>query len=188
MPDLMNLRTQFENVLQENRELFLLKLKDYGPAWTCFRVPTIADKVLIKAKRIRKLETIGGQGKIPDSIESEYVGICNYCVIAIAILENNAPQEELHKNWTDGAFAGAEYERISTDAVNLVLDKNHDYDDAWLDMSMSSFSDEIFSRMLRIKHMAGLEAGPQVSEGLISQFQDTLNYSIFASLRIAKDD
>lgn len=188
MPDDRTER-QFRGVLEECKSVFLAKLRDYGPAWRFLRLPALADKILIKAKRIRRLGELGGQGQIPDSAEAEYIGIANYCLVALIVIDAirragpSDVEDLLADRWSDPDAAMAELDRLIASTTALLARKNHDYDDAWRDMDLSSYPDEILSRMARVKHMAMREAPGQVSEALESQFYDTLNYAALALVR-----
>jgi len=180
---------EFRSVLEECKQIFLAKLRDYGPAWRFLRLPALADKILIKAKRIRRLGELGGQGQIPENAEAEYLGIANYCLVALIVIEairragSYDVEDLLLERWSDPNAATAELDRLVASTTALLARKNHDYDDAWRDMDLSSYPDEILSRMARVKHMAAREASGQVSEALESQFYDTLNYAALALMR-----
>lgn len=166
---------QFDKEIQECRDIFLKKTKDYGTSWRVYRSISIADQIYIKAKRIRNFQETGVQ-KISDDITGEFKGILNYAVIGLIQLSiNNEEPEEL-----DGEEADKYYQLIVSKARALMQDKNHDYGEAWRDMSQESFVDLILAKILRIKEMIRNEGKTLISEGIDANFYDILNYAVFA--------
>lgn len=170
---------QYDAVLARCRDLFLKKNQDYGTAWRILRLPSLTDQIYIKAARIRTIEEQGAQ-KVGDSISSEYIGIINYCIMALiqhSLTDDDRlelPDEELL----------AAYNRFAGEARLLFQNKNHDYGEIWRDMRISSYTDLVLMKLLRIKQIednAGLLA---VSEGVDANYLDIINYSIFALIRI----
>jgi len=179
----------FREVLDECKGIFLSKNQDYGTAWHHLRLLSLADKILIKAKRIRRLNELGANHKIAEGPEQEYIGIVNFCLMALMMLDRGLQafpdddaalpsflrhQEELE----------AELTRLVDRASDLLAKKNHDYGEAWRDMSISTYPDEILVRVARIKHMLCRNREPRVSEGIGAQFLDMLNYAVLAVIRI----
>ncbi len=171
----VNTGLQYDNVVNHCREIFLKKTKDYGTSWRVYRTISIADQIYIKAKRIRNIQEKGIQ-KIDDDIAGEFKGILNYAVIGLIQLDidddevEDLPLEEVTQ-WYD--------EKI-VKAKKLMEDKNHDYGEAWREMSQESFVDLILAKTLRIKQIAQNEGKTLVSEGIDANYYDILNYAVFA--------
>lgn len=178
MPDTL---TQYRNVVAQCKDLYIHKAKDYGTSWRVLRPISIVDQVYIKAARIRQIQETGNQ-KIGDTIESEFIGIVNYGIIALiqAAMPADAPSElsaEEAKTW---------YEIKAKEIEDLMLQKNHDYGEAWRDMSQQSFVDLILVKLLRIKQILVNEGKTIVSEGIDANFTDIVNYGIFALIKIGE--
>lgn len=176
MPDTL---TQYHTVVSRCKDLYVKKAQDYGTSWRVLRPISIVDQVYIKAWRIRQIQELGQQ-KIGDSIESEFVGIVNYGIIALI-------QEALADS-SDTELAAAEakrwYELKAKEIEDLMLQKNHDYGEAWRDMSQQSFVDLILVKLLRIKQILANDGQTIVSEGIDANFCDIVNYAIFALIKI----
>jgi len=174
--------TQYRAVVTKCKDLYVKKAKDYGTSWRVLRSISIVDQIYIKAWRIRQIQE-NGQQKIADSIESEFIGIVNYGIIALiqGAIPADAPTElsaEDAKNW---------YEQKKQEIEDLMLQKNHDYGEAWRDMSQQSFVDLILVKLLRIKQILANEGQTIVSEGIDANFTDIVNYAIFALIRIHEE-
>ncbi|MEO6812314.1 MAG: DUF1599 domain-containing protein [Ginsengibacter sp.] len=166
---------QYDNAVSNCREIFLKKTKDYGTSWRVYRTISVADQIYIKAKRIRNIQETGAQ-KIGDNIIEEFRGILNYAVIGLIQLDINDDEiEELPFEKTLELYDGK-----IVDAKHLMQNKNHDYDEAWRDMSQESFVDLILAKVLRIKQIVQNEGKTLVSEGISSNYYDILNYAVFA--------
>ncbi len=174
----MDTLAQYDAVMAKCKEIFLKKTRDYGTAWRILRPTSLTDQLYIKAKRIRNLEETKTQ-KIADSIDSEYQGIINYAIMALIQLELN-----------EGA--GLELDAIKVETLydaqtqiirDLLALKNHDYGEAWRDMRMSSFTDMILMKLLRIKQIEENEGQTLISEGLDANYQDIVNYAVFALIK-----
>jgi hypothetical protein len=170
---------QFDDAVKNCREIFLKKTKDYGTSWRVYRIISVADQIYIKAKRIRNIQEKGTQ-KIEDDIKGEFKGILNYAVIGLI---------QLNIQDNDAEYSGEDlpvdetmklYDKKIQSAKNLMHDKNHDYGEAWRDMSQESFVDLILAKILRIKQIIRNEGKTLVSEGIDSNFYDILNYAVFA--------
>lgn len=174
-----NTSLEYDSVIQYCRELFLKKTKDYGTAWRILRASSITDQIFIKAQRIRTLEE-KKISKVGESIHSEYVGIINYCVIAMMQLEmsENASME------LEVAEVQTRYDRLVSETKELMFAKNHDYGEAWRDMRMSSLTDLILMKILRVKQIEDNEGQTLASEGVTANYQDMLNYAVFALIRM----
>ncbi|MEI8052897.1 MAG: DUF1599 domain-containing protein [Bacteroidota bacterium] len=170
---------QYDKVVANCRNTFLKKTADYGTSWRVYRIISIADQIYIKAKRVKTIQE-KQQQKIEDGIKSEFEGILNYAVIGLIQLSiNNEDIEQL------GVEEVAKYydEKISK-SKSLMSDKNHDYGEAWRDMSQESFIDLILAKILRIKQIVSNNGITMVSEGIDANFFDILNYAAFGLILI----
>jgi hypothetical protein len=173
--------TQYREVISACQELFFKKTRDYGTAWRVLRLPSITDQIFIKAQRIRSIQEKGHQ-KIDDSIRDEFMGILNYCVIAlIQISLGESSKMELSEQ---------ELTPLYNDAVNrtfeLLQNKNHDYGEAWREMRVSSITDIILMKLLRVKQIEDNQGKTLVSEGVEANYQDMINYSVFALIKLSE--
>lgn len=175
----MNTTTEYNHIIHHCQELFLKKTKDYGTAWRIMRPSSITDQICIKAQRIRTLE-VKKVSKVGEGIIDEYIGIVNYCLIALMQLEltdedpMELPVEEV----------AAKYQEKVTETRDLMLAKNHDYGEAWRDMRVSSLTDLILMKLQRVKQIEDNNGQTLVSEGLAANYQDMLNYAVFALIKL----
>lgn len=170
---------QFREITGECRDLFLKKTADYGTAWRILRLSSITDQLYIKALRIRNIEETGAQ-KVDDSVESEYVGLVNYCILALIQLDMPADAPlELHP-----AGVAALYDKHLEENIRLLQAKNHDYGEAWRLMRLSSLTDMILQKIHRIKQIEDRAGKTLVSEGLEANYRDMINYAVFALIRM----
>ncbi len=170
---------QFDAVIDKCQSLFEKKMKDYGSAWRILRLPSLTDQIFIKAQRIRSIEDKGTQ-KVGDSIYGEFIGILNYSVMALIQLERGiAEQPDL--NVEDAVIA---FSVKGQEAKDLMLAKNHDYGEAWRDMRVSSFTDLILQKLLRVKQIEDNKGKTLVSEGLDANYLDMINYAVFALIQM----
>ena len=175
----MTTSQEYDAVINTCRALFLQKTADYGTAWRIMRLPSITDQLFIKAQRIRTLEETK-VAKIADDIPSEYMGIVNYCIIAMIQLElpkdapDNLPLDEVQ----------ALYDRYAAETKELMLAKNHDYGEAWRDLRLGSLTDLILMKIFRVKQIEDNDGKTTVSEGVKANYQDMLNYAIFALIKL----
>jgi len=175
----MNTLTQYQQQQTRCRELFAKKTQDYGTAWRILRLSSLTDQLFIKAKRIRSIEEKGEQ-KISDSVENEYIGLVNYSLIALIQLQlGEETNLELGLEQTLNL-----YDAAAQRTQQLMLDKNHDYGEAWREMRISSLTDLILMKLLRVKQIEDLKGQTQVSEGVDANYQDIINYAIFALIRL----
>ncbi|MEX8548044.1 MAG: DUF1599 domain-containing protein [Mucilaginibacter sp.] len=172
-------KTEYEAVIQVCKELFIKKTKDYGTAWRILRPASITDQIFIKAQRIRTLEETG-INKVGDGITGEYIGIVNYCVIGILQLELE-PTAPMEINVEEVSFF---YDQKIKETYELMLDKNHDYGEAWRDMRTSSLTDLILMKLLRVKQIEDNAGKTLASEGVEANYQDMLNYAVFALIKL----
>ena len=171
----VNTDLQYDTVIKKCREIFFKKTKDYGTSWRVYRTISVADQIYIKAKRIRNIQEKGIQ-KIDDNVESEFSGIVNYAVIGLIQLDiQDDEMEELPLEETLDF-----YDKKIQAAKSLMLNKNHDYGEAWREMSQESFTDLILAKVLRIKQIVRNEGKTLASEGIDANFYDILNYAVFA--------
>jgi hypothetical protein len=172
-------RQQFDKVIRMCREIFLAKMKDYGSSWRILRTSSLTDQILIKASRIRSIEEKGIQ-KIEEGILPEYIGIVNYSVISLIQLELQG-NEDLNMGTEEAERLYTKYIHAARD---LMLDKNHDYGEAWREMRLSSLTDIIMMKLMRIKQIEDNLGKTFVSEGVESNYYDIINYSIFALIKL----
>ncbi len=172
---------QFDAVIAHCRDLFKNKLQDYGAAWRIMRLPSLTDQIFIKAQRLRSIEDKGTQ-KIADSLEGEYIGILNYSIIALIQLDLGiAEQPDLNQE-----KALSFYDHFTKVAKDLMQNKNHDYGEAWRDMRISSLTDLILQKVLRIKQIEDNRGKTLVSEGVAANYLDMVNYAAFALIKLQK--
>lgn len=153
-------------------------MQDYGSAWRILRTSSLTDQIFIKAKRIRSLQE-KGVSKIDESAEAEFIGIVNYCVMALIQLQMNGTQElEIEEETCIKLYT----EKFKL-AKELMGDKNHDYDEAWREMRISSLTDLILMKLLRIKQIEDNAGITLISEGLDANYLDIINYAVFALIR-----
>jgi Nucleotide modification associated domain 1 len=170
---------QYDNAVSSCKEIFLNKTKDYGTSWRVYRTISVADQIYIKAKRIRTIQE-KGQQKIGDDIVSEFKGILNYGIIGLIQLGINDDEvEELPVSEVQKL-----YEEKITIAKKLMQDKNHDYGEAWREMSQESFVDLTLAKILRIKQILKNDGQTISSEGIDANFYDIINYAVFALILI----
>jgi hypothetical protein len=171
--------SEYKQVIATCKALFARKTKDYGTAWRVLRLPSITDQIYIKAQRIRSIQEKGTQ-KIGDPISDEFVGIINYCIMAMIQIRLEGSAE------LDMKFEDLEvlYDKASSDTLALLEDKNHDYGEAWREMRVSSITDIILMKLLRIKQIEDNNGKTLVSEGVRANYQDIINYSVFALIKM----
>lgn len=174
-------KSQFFAVLAQCRDLFINKMKDYGPAWRILRTPSITDQIYIKVKRIRTLQT-ASERLVDEGIEPEFVGIVNYAAMGIIQLQLGVvDQPDLTSE-----EATTLYGKVTTEAYELMARKNHDYDEAWREMRVSSITDLIMSKVLRTKSIEDHGGKTLVSEGLDANYYDMINYAVFALILLTE--
>lgn len=170
---------QFDEVIGLCREVYTTKLKDYGTSWRIMRPHSITDQILIKAKRIRSLET-KKESKINEGVFLEYIGIVNYCVIGLIQLElGYADDKDIEPE-----RAIELYDKFIQKTKKLMLDKNHDYDEAWRMMRTTSYTDLILMKIQRTKEIENNEGKTFVSEGVDANYMDMINYSLFGLIKL----
>lgn len=170
---------QYDAVIKSCRDLFKKKMKDYGCAWRILRLPSLTDQIYIKAQRIRSIQQKELR-KVDEGEQEEFTGIINYCIMALIQLEKGvAEQPDLEENEALQLFDA----RVN-EAKTLMEDKNHDYGEAWRDMRVSSLTDLILQKLLRVKQIEDNRGMTLVSEGIAANYRDIINYAVFAMIHL----
>ena len=172
---------QYNNIIETCRALFINKMKDYGSAWRILRLPSLTDQIFIKTQRIRGLQQNEVQ-KVDEGQVSEFIGIINYSIMALIQLERGVV-EQPDLNIEESII---EYNKNVEIAKKLMMDKNHDYGEAWRDMRVSSLTDLILQKLLRVKQIEDNKGKTLVSEGIDANYLDIINYAIFALILLEK--
>ncbi|MCB0488760.1 MAG: DUF1599 domain-containing protein [Cyclobacteriaceae bacterium] len=171
--------TEYKQVISSCKTLFAKKTQDYGTAWRVLRLSSITDQIFIKAQRIRSIQEKGSQ-KVEDNITDEFVGIINYCIIAMIQMQlDNETKLEMKFDELEPL-----YDKAVDDTFELLQNKNHDYGEAWRDMRVSSITDIILMKLLRVKQIEDNAGKTLVSEGVRANYQDMINYSVFALIKL----
>ncbi len=168
---------QYQTVIDSCRQLFEKKTKDYGTAWRILRLPTLTDQIFIKAQRLRSIQEKGAQ-RIEDSIREEFMGIVNYCIITL--IQMNALESDIPINIEDKVMEL--YDDEVSQIKELLFNKNHDYGEAWRNMRISSMTDIILMKLIRIKQIEDNDGKTIISEGITSGYQDIVNYAVFCMI------
>ncbi|WP_224483489.1 DUF1599 domain-containing protein [Robertkochia aurantiaca] len=180
---MQNTSEQYDRVIDKCRDLFTNKMKDYGSAWRILRLPSLTDQIFIKAQRIRSLQE-NEVRKVEEDEVSEFIGIINYSVMALVQLEKGVvEQPDL-----DTKKALEIYDRLIAETKALMMDKNHDYGEAWREMRVSSLTDLILQKLLRVKQIENNKGKTLVSEGIDANYQDMINYAVFAMIHLGQAD
>lgn len=179
----MNTDEQFRGVVAECRSLFEKKLHDYGASWRILRPSSLTDQLYIKAKRIRSLE-VKGESLVGEGIRPEFVALINYGIVGLI---------QLAKGYADRvditpAEALALYDHYAAEALALMIRKNHDYDEAWRSMRVSSYTDLILTKIERIKEIEDLDGHTLVSEGIDANYMDVINYAVFGVIKLSEGE
>ena len=172
---------EYTNVINVCRELFSKKTKDYGTAWRILRPSSLTDQIFIKAQRIRTIQETG-INKVGESIDDEFIAIINYCIMALIQIT----ERELKELEIEPTLAVSLYDKYSKEAFDLMMKKNHDYGEAWRDMRVSSLTDLILMKILRVKQIEDNNGSTIISEGIDANYFDMLNYSVFAMIHLFK--
>jgi hypothetical protein len=175
--------SQYDSVINRCKELFLRKNKDYGTAWRILRLSSLTDQIYIKASRVRTIEEQGTR-KVEDRVEDEYIGMINYCLMALIQHElGDHEEQEIPVEKLTPLYDG-----YVTKTRQLFQDKNHDYGEIWRDMRISSYTDLILMKILRIKQIENNQGLLLVSEGVDANYMDIINYCIFALIRLEEQE
>ena len=170
---------QYDQVIKTCSELFEKKMKDYGSAWRILRLPLLTDQIFIKAQRIRSIENNGTQ-RVDEGVYAEFIGILNYAIIALIQLDKGvAEQPDLNV-----AQALDSYMHFAKASKELMEAKNHDYGEAWREMRVSSLTDLILQKLLRVKQIEDNKGKTLVSEGIDANYYDMVNYAVFALIHL----
>ena len=170
---------EYQEIVSQCRSLFEKKMKDYGAAWRILRLPSLTDQIFIKAQRIRSLQTQTTR-KVDEGEVSEFIGIVNYSVMALIQIKLGV-SEQVNMNLE---VALKEYDEQIQIIFELMLNKNHDYGEAWRDMRVSSLTDLILQKLLRVKQIEENQGKTMVSEGIDANYHDMVNYAIFALIHL----
>jgi len=170
---------QYDAVIEDCRSLFINKMADYGAAWRILRLPSLTDQIFIKAQRTRQLQE-NEVRKVDEGQKSEFIGIINYSIMALIQLE---------KGVVDNPDLSTEqaiilYDKHSKITKDLMMNKNHDYGEAWREMRVSSLTDLILQKLLRVKQIEDNKGKTVVSEGIDANYQDMINYAVFAMIHL----
>ena len=168
----------YKKIINICKDIYLKKSKDYGSAWRILRVTSLTDQIFIKAQRIRSVQEKNTM-KVNEDIENEFIGIINYCIMAIIQLEYKDDEIEINLNKLEEL-----YDIYSEDTMNLLANKNHDYDEAWKEMRISSMTDIILMKLYRTKQIESNDGKTLISEGVKANYQDIINYSVFCLIKI----
>ena len=181
MADLAKTEQQFKDVLKECRTLFQKKLHDYGASWRILRPSSLTDQLYIKAKRIRSLE-IKKESLVGEGIRPEFIALINYGIVGIIQLE---------KGYVDEVDISSDealqlYDKYASEALQLMTRKNHDYDEAWRSMRVSSYTDFILTKIQRVKEIEDIQGDTLVSEGIDANYMDIINYAVFGVIKMSE--
>ncbi len=172
--------TEYDSIIKKCKDIFAKKMKDYGSAWRILRISSLTDQIFIKAQRIRSIEQKGFQ-KVEEGAKNEFIGIVNYAIIGLIQLDlgvseqhEDMPYEKVINN----------FDKQITVAKELMLAKNHDYGEAWKDMRVSSLTDLILQKLLRVKQIEDNKGSTLISEGIDANYLDMLNYAVFALIKL----
>ena len=174
--------TEYDSIIKKCEDIFAKKMKDYGSAWRILRISSLTDQIFIKAQRIRSIEQKGEQ-KIQEGVANEFVGIVNYAIVGLIQLDLGVSElaEEMDYNEVMNIFS-----KHANVAKELMIAKNHDYGEAWRDMRVSSLTDLILQKILRVKQIEDNHGVTLISEGVNANYLDMLNYAIFALIKLEK--
>lgn len=171
---------EFDAAIKRCRDIFVAKLGDYGASWRIMRPSSITDQIFIKAKRIRQIEETG-ENRVGESVIGEFIAIVNYGIIGLI---------QLAKGWSDHKDISTEeavalYDKFMGDTRELMLRKNHDYDEAWRGMRVSSYTDLILTKIERTKEIEQHHGATVVSEGIDANYKDMVNYAVFGIIKLS---
>jgi hypothetical protein len=177
-----NTSEQYDSIIGKCRDIFSKKMQDYGSAWRILRTSSLTDQIYIKAQRVRTIED-KGTSKVDEGVVPEYIGMINYCIMALVQLEKGT-DVEVDMPYQEAVSA---YEKYANEAKELMERKNHDYGEAWRNMRVSSLTDLILQKLLRIKQIEDNEGETIISEGIDANYFDIVNYAIFALIKLEEE-
>ena len=173
---------EYDSIIKKCEDIFAKKMKDYGSAWRILRISSLTDQIFIKAQRIRSIESKGTQ-KIDEGVINEFIGIVNYSVIGLIQIDLGVSEQP----------EDLEFEKVMNmfnkhvlSSKDLMVNKNHDYGEAWRDMRVSSLTDLILQKLLRVKQIEDNNGSTIISEGIDANYLDMLNYAVFALIKLNK--
>ncbi|WP_321372731.1 DUF1599 domain-containing protein [uncultured Draconibacterium sp.] len=169
---------QYDQVISICRNIFSKKMTDYGTAWRILRPTSLTDQIYIKAQRIRSIEE-KGVSKVDEGVKPEFIGIINYCIMGLIQLELGTSDQEMPNEKIQDL-----YDKYFDEAKRLMMDKNHDYGEAWRNMRISSYTDLILMKIQRTKQIEDNQGKTLISEGIDANYMDMINYSVFAMIKI----
>mgnify|MGYP001009840973 FL=1 len=174
---------QYTKVIANCKEIYSKKTKDYGTSWRILRPSSLTDQLFIKAQRIRTIQETG-ENRVGETVEGEFMAIVNYCIMALIQLQETSLKElDLEADQ-----AVALYEKYACEAFELMQKKNHDYGEAWRDMRVSSLTDLILTKILRVKQIEDNKGNTLISEGIDANYYDMLNYAVFALIHLTQEN
>lgn len=174
---------QYTKVIATCKEIYSKKTKDYGTSWRILRPSSLTDQLFIKAQRIRTIQETG-ENKVGETVEGEFMAIVNYCIMALIQLNETELKElDLSESQAIGL-----YEKYANEAFQLMKKKNHDYGEAWRDMRVSSLTDLILTKILRVKQIEDNKGNTIISEGIDANYYDMLNYAVFALIHLTQNE
>ncbi|GIS08108.1 MAG: hypothetical protein CM15mP112_02200 [Flavobacteriales bacterium] len=173
---------EYDSIITKCKQIFAKKMKDYGTAWRILRISSLTDQIFIKAQRIRSIE-LKGSSKIDEGVYNEFVGIVNYSIIGLIQLQLGVSDESDEMDYNEVIKM---FDNQVNVAKSLMLDKNHDYGEAWRNMRVSSLTDLILQKLLRVKQIEDNNGSTLISEGVDANYLDMLNYAVFALIKINK--
>ena len=172
--------SEYDSIIKKCEDIFAKKMKDYGSAWRILRISSLTDQIFIKAQRIRSIEDKGLQ-KVDEGVIPEFIGIVNYSIIGLIQLELGVAEQEEEIQYDQVMNL---FDKYAIKAKKLMLDKNHDYGEAWRDMRDSSLTDLILQKLLRVKQIEDNDRSTLISEGIDANYLDMLNYAVFALIKL----
>ena len=173
--------SEYDSIIKKCEDIFAKKMKDYGSAWRILRISSLTDQIFIKAQRIRSIEDKGLQ-KVDEGVIPEFIGIVNYSIIGLIQLELGVAEQEEEIQYDQVMNL---FDKYAIKAKKLMLDKNHDYGEAWKDMRVSSLTDLILQKLLRVKQIEDNDRSTLISEGIDANYLDMLNYAVFALIKLS---
>jgi hypothetical protein len=172
----------YSKIINLCKDIYSKKTKDYGTAWRILRPSSLTDQIFIKAQRIRTIQETG-ENKVGEKVEDEFVAIVNYCIMAIIQLR----ETELKEMELSAEQAIKLYDKYANEAYELMEKKNHDYGEAWRDMRVSSLTDLILMKILRVKQIEDNNGSTLISEGIDANYFDMLNYAVFSMIHLTEN-
>ena len=173
---------EYDSIIKKCEDIFANKMKDYGSAWRILRISSLTDQIFIKAQRIRSIESKGMQ-KIDEGVFNEFIGIVNYSVIGLIQIDLGVSEQP--EDFSYDKVINMFKTHVLT-SKELMIDKNHDYGEAWRDMRVSSLTDLILQKLLRVKQIEDNNGSTIISEGIDANYLDMLNYAVFALIKLNK--